>query len=209
MSGEILNTSVLVLNRFYSPINITTAKRAFTMLFNSIAEVITVEQEGYYAYNFFSWAEFSEYRRYLQDGHEQDWIHTPKLTLLVPRIIRVLQYSKVYRHRIPLTRRNIYYRDNNTCQYCGRMFKTRDLNIDHVVPRSRGGKETWENLVCACITCNIRKGNRLPHETGMRLVRRPVKPKLNPVILAHLEKKKYASWKTFLDEAYWNVELQD
>ena len=209
MSVEVLNTSVLVLNKFYSPVNITTAKRAFTMLFNRIAEVITVEQEGYFTYNFFSWAEFSEYRRAVEDGLEQDWIHTPNLSLLVPRVIRVLRYSTIYRHKIPLTRRNIYYRDNNTCQYCGRRYRTRDLNIDHVIPRSRGGKETWYNLVCACVSCNIRKGNKLPHEAGMKLVRRPARPKLNPVILAHLEKRKYASWMAFLDEAYWNVELHD
>jgi 5-methylcytosine-specific restriction endonuclease McrA len=206
---DVLSTSVLVLNRFYSPINITTARRAFIMLFNRIAEVITVEEKDYNTYNFSSWAELSEYKRLFENNQEHEWVFTPNLTLLVPRIVRVLHYGRVGGSKIQLTRRNIYYRDNNTCQYCGKRFKTRDLNIDHVVARSRGGKEEWGNLVCACVRCNIRKGNKLPHEAGMKLIRKPMRPKLNPLIMVHLAKKKYASWKNFLDEAYWNVELQD
>ena len=84
-----------------------------------------------------------------------------------------------------------------------------DLNIDHVIPKSKGGKEVWGNLVCACIECNIKKGNKLPVEAGMKLIRKPSRPNLNPLIIIHLSKKKYASWKTFLNEAYWNVELQE
>ncbi len=206
---DVLGTSVLVLNKFYSPINITTAKRAFIMLFNRAAEVILVDREHYATYNFSSWAQLSEYKRLVEDDPEHEWVFTPNLALIVPRIVRVLHYDKIGGSKIQLTRRNIYYRDNNTCQYCGKHFKTKDLNLDHIVPRSRGGKEEWGNLVCACISCNIKKGNKLPREAGMKLIRRPVRPKLNPLIMVHLSKKKYASWKNFLDEAYWNVELQD
>lgn len=207
--ADVLDTSVLVLNRFYSPINITTAKRAFIMLFNRIAEVIFVDQERYDTHNFSSWARLSEYKRMVEDEQDQEWVYTPNMALMVPRIVRVLQYDKVRGSKIQLTRRNIYYRDGNTCQYCGRRFKTKDLNLDHVIPKSRGGKEEWRNLVCACVSCNIKKSNKLPREARMKLIRRPVRPKLNPLIMVHLSKKKYASWKSFLDEAYWNVELQD
>jgi 5-methylcytosine-specific restriction endonuclease McrA len=207
--ADALSASVLVLNKHYSPINITNARRAFSMLFNSIAEVITVEDEGYFNYNFSSWAEFSEYKKMLEDGQDHEWVHTPSLILMVPRVVRLHKYDRVRTTKVRLTRRNIYYRDNNVCQYCGKRFKTRDLNVDHVIPRSRGGKDTWHNLVCACVSCNIRKGNRTPHEAGMRLIKEPVRPKLNPLILLHIGNKKYASWKSFLNEAYWNVELQD
>ncbi len=206
---DVLNASVLVLNKYYNPINITNARRAFAMLFNSIAEVITVEDEGYFNYNFSSWAEFSEYKKILEDGRDHEWVYTPSLILLVPRVVRLHNYDKVRVNKVRLTRRNIYYRDNNICQYCGKHFKTRDLNVDHVTPRSRGGKDTWGNLVCACVSCNIKKGSRLPHEAGMRLIKEPTRPKLNPLILIHIGKEKYASWKSFLNEAYWNVELQD
>ena len=207
--ADVLNTSVLVLNKFYNPVNIINAKRAFSMLFSSIAEVITVEDESYYNYNFLSWAEFSEYKKSFEDSQEHEWVYTPNLTLLVPRVVRLMAYDRIRINKVRLTRRNIYYRDHNTCQYCGKRFKTKDLNVDHVIPRSRGGRDTWENLVCACVRCNIKKGSKLPREAGMRLVKHPARPRLNPLIMVHLGKKKYASWKSFLDEAYWNVELQE
>ena len=205
--SDVLDGSVLVLNKHYNPINITNVKRAFCMLFNEVAEVITFENESYYNYDFLSWAEVSAVKKQLADSNEHEWVYTPSLTLLAPRIVRTLNYDKFTAQKIKLTRKNIYYRDSNTCQYCGRHFKTRELNIDHVVPRSRGGADTWENLVCACVECNIRKGSRMPREVGMQLIRQPGAPKLNPLIRMHVGKKKYASWKKFLDEAYWNVEL--
>ena len=206
---DALNASVLVLNKHYNPINITTAKRAFAMLFNSIAEVITVENQQYTAHNFHSWAEASAYRMRFRSGIESEWVYTPTLSLMVPRIVRLLNYDKVRIQTVKLTRRNIYYRDNNTCQYCGRRCRTKELNIDHVVPKSKGGRDNWENLVCACIDCNIKKGSQFPRQAGMHLIRKPKKPSLNPLIRLHLTKKKYASWKNFLSEAYWNVELKD
>jgi 5-methylcytosine-specific restriction endonuclease McrA len=204
-----LDSSVLVLNRYYSPINLTTGRRAFCMLFASIAEAVAVVDETYQNYDFHSWAELSSFHSQNDDMNDHDWVRTPNLILLVPRIIRVLNYDRPRTYRVRLTRKNLYFRDNNTCQYCGRNLKSKDLNIDHIIPRSRGGKDTWDNLVCACISCNIRKANRLPNEAGMTLVRRPQRPRLNPAIVSHLGKKKYASWKSFLDEAYWNVELRE
>jgi 5-methylcytosine-specific restriction endonuclease McrA len=207
--ADVLESSVLVLNRNYSPVNLTSARRAFCMLFADIAEAVACIDETYQNYDFRSWAELSEYRSVTDGDRDYEWVQTPSLTLMVPRIVRVLNYDRQRAHKVRLTRKNIYFRDKNTCQYCGGRFKTRDLNIDHVIPRSRGGRDTWANLVCACISCNIRKGNRLPAEAGMRLIREPLRPKLNPTIVAHLSKRKYASWRSFLDEAYWNVELEE
>ena len=206
---DVLNTGVLVLNKYYSPINITSVKRAFSLLFNKIAEVITVEEEIYNNYDFYSWAEVSELKNRHDDELDYDWVKTPNLNLIAPRVMRLLKYDKVREYKVKLTRRNIYYRDNNICQYCGKVFKTKDLNIDHIIPRSKGGRDTWHNLVCACTNCNIRKGNKLPHDAGMTLIREPIRPQLNPLIKIYVGKKKYASWKTFLDEAYWNVELKN
>ncbi len=107
-----------------------------------------------------------------------------------------------------LNRRNIYTRDGSRCQYCGRSFPTRELTLDHVVPRVQGGVNSWTNLVCACVRCNARKGGRTPVQAGMRLVREPIRPKRNPAITVRLGSGKYDSWKAFMDEAYWTVELQ-
>ena len=207
--ADVLDTSVLVLNRHYSPISLTTARRAFCMLFARIAEAVAVEDETFRNFDFANWAELSSYRVALADSGEHDWVRTSSVVLMVPRIIRVLHYDKSRPYRVRLTRKNLYFRDRNTCQYCGRRLKAKDLNIDHVVPRSRGGADTWENLVCACVACNIRKGSRLPDEAGMALIRQPFRPTLNPAIVAQIGSKRYASWKSFLDEAYWNVELEE
>jgi 5-methylcytosine-specific restriction endonuclease McrA len=110
---------------------------------------------------------------------------------------------------VKFNRRNIYARDSSRCQYCGRRLPTSELSLDHVVPRSQGGKSTWDNIVCCCILCNVRKGGRRPEEARMHLVARPVKPKRPPAITVRLTSEKYASWKQFLDNAYWSVELKE
>ena len=125
------------------------------------------------------------------------------------RIIRLLIYDRLPRTNVKFTRRNIFARDSNRCQYCGRKFPTSELSLDHIVPRSRGGVSSWTNIVCCCIKCNVRKGGRTPAEAHMRLIREPVKPKRSPMITLRLGHEKYASWKQFLDAAYWNVELRE
>ena len=106
-----------------------------------------------------------------------------------------------------LSRGNIYLRDQNRCQYCGRRFPSSELSLDHVVPVSRGGKSHWENVVCACLPCNVKKGNKLLTECHMQLIRQPHRPRWHP--LHRLHGRQYPDiWKNFLDEAYWNVELR-
>ena len=126
----------------------------------------------------------------------------------MPRIIRLLGYDRLPAQTVKLNRRNLFARDRNQCQYCGRHFPTNELSIDHVKPRSTGGGDSWENLVCACIKCNARKGGRTPDGARMKLIRKPVMPKRNPLIALRLGQDKYASWKAFLDNAYWSVELK-
>ncbi|MBL1209349.1 HNH endonuclease [Geminocystis sp. GBBB08] len=135
---------VLVLNASYEPLNITNWKRAVVLLMKGKAE---------------------------QLEHEDIFLYP---TFPLPSVIRLRHYVKVPYKDIPLTRKNIFERDKNTCQYCS--YKGDQLTIDHVTPRSRGGADTWENLVAACVRCNIKKGNRTPKEAQMTLHKQPRKP---------------------------------
>ena len=105
-------------------------------------------------------------------------------------------------------RRNLFARDSNRCQYCGRKFPPAELSLDHVMPRSRGGATNWENVVCSCVKCNVKKGGRTPEEARMHLIKPPAKPKRSPLLTVKLGNPKYRSWKSFLDDAYWTVDLK-
>ena len=202
-----LDSQVLLLNRVYAAIRVIDARRAFSLLAKEVAEVIAVEDGTYRNYDFKTWADIAELQQEFEpDRHE--WVRTTRFTIAVPKIIRVLDYDRRPRRMVKLNRRNIYARDHNLCQYCGRSFPTRELTLDHVLPRVQGGENSWDNLVCACVKCNARKGGRTPRQAGMRLIRPPVRPKRNPAITLRLGAARYESWKAFLDEAYWTVELQ-
>lgn len=203
-----LESHVLVLNKHYAAVRVVSAKRAFVMLFKGLAEIVSVEAEQYVSYDFSSWCELSEYRaRYEREHH--DWIRCVKFDIAVPRIVRLLFFERLPRQPVKFNRRNIFARDRNRCQYCGKKFPTSELSLDHIFPRSRGGRADWTNIVCCCVKCNVRKGGRTPEEANMKLIAEPVKPKRSPVLTLRLSSEKYASWKQFLDTAYWNVELRD
>ncbi|RKY23989.1 MAG: HNH endonuclease [Planctomycetota bacterium] len=202
-----LDCNVLVLNKHYMAIRIVGARRAFSLLFRELAEVVSFEQGEYSNYDFQSWCEVSELRRNFEPaGH--DWVSTVSFHIAVPRIIRLLFYDRLPRSEVKFNRRNIFARDKNRCQYCGKRYRTSELSLDHIIPRSMGGKSVWENIVCACTKCNVKKGGRTPHQAGMTLIKKPVKPKRNPVVHIHLGNQRYQSWKQFLDNAYWSVELK-
>lgn len=204
---ESLSSSVLVLNRAYAAVHVINVRRAFALLFRELAEVIHIEDGQYANYNFDSWREISELKSQFKEAHE-DWIRSVNFEIQVPRIIRLLFYDRLPKQVIRFNRRNIFARDGNRCQYCGKRFPTSELSLDHVMPRSRGGETTWQNIVCCCVKCNVRKGGRTPQEAGMHLVRPPVKPKRSPMLTIKLGNPKYESWKTFLDNAYWSVDLK-
>jgi len=202
-----LDCNVLVLNKHYMAIRIVGARRAFSLLFRDLAEVVSVEQGKYANYDFESWCEVSQFKRHFEpDGH--DWVSTVNFYIAVPRIIRLLFYDRLPPSDVKFNRRNIFARDKNRCQYCGRRFPTTELSLDHIIPRSMGGKSIWENIVCACAECNVKKGGRTPKHAGLTLVRKPIKPKHNPLIHIHLGHQRYHTWKEFLDHAYWSVELK-
>jgi 5-methylcytosine-specific restriction endonuclease McrA len=203
-----LDASVLVLNKLFMAVHIISVRRAFCLLCKDLAEVVNLEDGQFATYNFESWREVSEYRAKHFRQEEDDWVRTASSQIQVPRVIRLFAYEKMPKHTVKFNRRNIFARDNNQCQYCGRKFSTTELSLDHVTPRSQGGQSTWENIVCACVSCNVRKGGRTPKQAHLSLIRKPEKPKRSPLLNLKLTHKKYQSWKTFLDNAYWSVELK-
>ena len=157
--GAALACSVLVLNRLYMAVHVVNVRRAFGLLCRELAEVIHLEEGAFAAYSFESWREMSELRADLKQPHD-DWIRAVNFEIQVPRVIRLLRFDRLPKQKLHLNRRNVLARDGHLCQYCGRHFPAHLLSIDHVVPRSRGGETTWENVVCACLTCNVKKGGR-------------------------------------------------
>ena len=201
-----MDYQVLVLNKHYMALRIISARRAFGLLFSDHAEVVACDDGTYANYNFQSWKEVSAYRRQFE-AHKHDWITTVNFYLAVPRVIRLLTYNRVPQTSVKFNRRNLFARDHNHCQYCGKRFASAELSLDHVVPRRLGGETSWENIVCACLKCNVKKGGRTPAQAHMKLIKKPIRPKNNPVVHIHLSHERYQSWKQFLSHAYWSVEL--
>jgi 5-methylcytosine-specific restriction endonuclease McrA len=202
-----LSASVLVLNRSYLAIHIINVRRAFALMIRELAEVIHVEEGQWANYDFETWREVSELKSQFKESHE-DWVRSINFEIQVPRVIRLLSYDRVPQRTVRLNRRNIFARDENRCQYCGHKFPTSELSLDHILPQSRGGKTTWENICCACIDCNVKKGGRTPEEAHMRLKKKPIQPKQSPLLAVKLDNPKYQSWRAFLANAYWSVDLK-
>lgn len=202
-----LSASVLLLNRLYMAVRVVSARRAMTLLYRELAEVVAVDDGQYLSYDFDDWVEVSAAKqRFEPERH--DWIRTVRFQIAVPKIIRLLGYEHLPRTAVKLNRRNLFARDQNRCQYCGKRYPTSELSLDHVVPRSQGGTNSWENIVCACVRCNVKKGGRTPEQAHMKLIAPPARPRRSPVLTIKLSDSKYASWKQFLNFAYWNVELK-
>jgi 5-methylcytosine-specific restriction endonuclease McrA len=200
MPKSVLDTNVLVLNRFYMAIRVVSVRRALTLLYRDCAEVITNEDGTYVTYDFESWCELSQ----LTSSDKQlgeEYLQAVGFELQVPRIVRLTRFEKMQMQTVRFNRKNLFIRDDFTCQYCGTVEPTHKLSLDHVVPRSLGGPTTWENIVCCCLRCNSRKGGRTPKQASMRLTRVPIKPKLNPLMIQSAEDPRYESWKTFLPAA--------
>jgi hypothetical protein len=195
----VLDSGVLVLNRLFQAIQITSVRRAFALLYKGDARAV---QPDYSTYDWQNWVD-------IPVQATDEFISTPGMRIKVPRVVMMLHFDRIPPHEVRFTRKNIYLRDRNRCQYCGRHFSTRDLNLDHVVPLSRGGRSSWDNIVCCCLDCNSQKGNLLPTEAGLRLLKTPKKPSWYPLIRISFHGPPYETWRNFLDVAYWNTELQE
>jgi 5-methylcytosine-specific restriction endonuclease McrA len=199
----LLDSSVLVLNRHYQPIHVTSAKRAFVLLYVGAARVIDAQ---YRTFDFESWAALGA------ACDDKNVVRTIGRAIRVPRVILLQLYDRLPTTKVRFSRLNIYARDDNTCQYCDQKLPRTSLNLDHVLPRSQGGRTTWENVVCCCVPCNLRKGARTPAQAGMTLRRPPERPRWNPTFRAPGGKVRHREWLPFLgfvDASYWNTELTD
>ena len=141
-----LHTPVLVLNATYEPVHVCAARRAIVLVLKGVAHA---------------------------EEPSPHYLRAPSAAFRVPSVIRLLEYRRIPYQQRALSRKNILMRDRNTCQFCGRVMPASELTLDHIVPRSRGGESSWENLVTCCHPCNNRKGDRLPEEAGMSLLRQP------------------------------------
>lgn len=201
--ARVLNSSVLVLNRHYMALRVITARRAFILLYREAAEVIDIEEGRFCNYGFDAWCELSQLRSEDRQHHD-DWIRAVHFDIQVPRIVRLVRFDKQYTATVRLNRRTLFARDGHRCQYCGQSLPPSQLSLDHVVPRSKGGPTTWENVVASCIKCNTKKGGRTPQEARMDLQTEPGRPSQNPILTVKLENPKYESWKTFLPKSRGN-----
>ncbi len=195
-----LNSSVLVLNRSYLPIHVTSVRRAFSLIYQGIARAV---DEQYQTFDFDSWSQLAVAR-------DSESIGTARGPMRVPRVIVLLTFDRVPKRHVRFSRINIFARDSFTCQYCGTRPHRVELNLDHVVPRALGGRSTWENVVCSCVDCNRRKGGRTPGQAGLRLKRLPARPRWTPLMNLMLSSVRYREWRPFLnvvDASYWNTEL--
>ena len=198
----VLQTSVLVLNRFWQPVHTCSVRRAMKLLCVGHAQVVQTEgAERFYAHDFDSWLEHSS------DYQGEDVIHSIRLAVRAPRIIVLAIYDKVPRTEVKFTRRNVFSRDGHICQYCSKALPEKLLNLDHVIPRDKGGKTTWENIVTSCIRCNTRKANKLPHEAQMFPLHPPRTPRWRPMFGDMNPADFDESWSHFVDPSPDGVKM--
>lgn len=196
-------SDVLVLNRSFLAIEVTDWRRALTLLFLDHAVVV---DDVYRTYDFEDWKDLSQ----MIETHPAGFVHTPNFKLAVPEVIALKVFDRLPIQEVAFSRRNIYQQFRYRCCYCGRRLPTSELNLDHVVPRSRGGKTDWTNVVTSCIPCNRRKGSLLPAEAGMKLLIEPGKPNSRPRRYLRISSpvRVRASWQRFIDRVYWDSELE-
>ncbi|XAL98319.1 HNH endonuclease [Phycisphaeraceae bacterium D3-23] len=199
-----LSTDVLVLNKNWAALRVVTAAEALADLFVGRVEAVDTD---YQAYDFDSWHALSEFADDFERGGHT-YVKTVSSAVRVPPVVRLLKFDRMHRPAVRLSRKNVYLRDNYTCQYTGQKLPASELNLDHVVPTSQGGKTTWDNLVCCSVAVNSRKGGRTPKQAGLKLIRRPRRPDPAQMLLRP-GRARHEAWKHFVDAAYWNTELHD
>jgi len=186
---------VLVLNRNWQAVNIVGVKRAFSLLWQDHARVINTRSGDFSPMDAGEWIHFSGE---LEGSASDACIHTIRLKILVPRVLLLRDYDRLPVSEIKFSRENVFIRDHYTCQYTGKRCKAEDLTLDHVIPRERGGRTSWENIVTCRRDINSRKANRLPHEAGLTLIRKPAPPKWRPFSAVVASSQVERDWEHFL-----------
>lgn len=198
VDAHVLEQHALVLNRSWIAIATTTVRDALVMLYTGTAQA--VRPETYEVHEFATWAE-------LAVPPDDPCVRTVSLRIRVPEVVVLTRFDRARRNAVPFTRRNLFRRDRNTCQYCGARPGTRNLSIDHVLPRARGGESSWTNCVLACLRCNRRKADRSPREAHMPLQRQPTAPPWTPTLEVPIAQVRQ-SWERFVSRSYWDVPLE-
>lgn len=195
---------MLVLNRLWQPVNTVSARRAVSMVFLGHAQVVGTDVDNqFHTHDIQSWMSYSK------GSPGRGMIRSVSRCLRVPEIIVLSLFDRLPKKQVKFTRENIYRRDGYTCQYCTQSFDPQQLNLDHVIPRDKGGRSTWENVVCSCIPCNTRKANKLPEQANMYPKRPPKAPSWRPLFSNTQRPLACDSWGHFLDLKQSDVVLSD
>jgi 5-methylcytosine-specific restriction endonuclease McrA len=199
-----LDAQVLVLNRLWQPVNTCTARRAVTLVFLGHAHIVHRDDEdNYTTHDAESWIGLT---LRLPDW-PQPRLRSVRCEFAVPEIIVLSLYDRLPKKEVKFTRHNVFVRDRFICQYCGHGHDPRELNLDHVIPRDKGGRTTWENVVTSCIRCNSRKANKMPHEARMFPLQMPRAPRWRPFHSTLRDNAPHASWRDFFDHGERAVEI--
>ena len=191
--NDILNkTTVLVLNRNWQAINVRTPQEVFCMMATNVATALEIEGDDHIRP--VTWDEWIT----LPIREQDNAVHTVRGPIRVPTVVVAVNFAKVPKKRPKLCTRTIRERDGNRCQYTGKVLKPGEGSLDHVLPRSRGGKDTWENIVWSSKDVNARKGNRLPQEAGLKLLSVPRAPKELPASALIRNAHDIADWELFV-----------
>ena len=184
-----LTLPVLLLNRFFAPVSVITVRRAMVLLYGGVGQAVDTAGDTY---------DFSVWRQLPVRGVD-DSLPIVGGALRVPRVLHLQRYERTPHTAVRLTRENLLLRDEFQCQYCSRRPGQRELNVDHVQPRSRGGEDSWTNLVISCRSCNLKKGRRTPAEAGMKLLKSPKRPHWSTATqILMLTREPCAEWQPFL-----------
>jgi 5-methylcytosine-specific restriction endonuclease McrA len=197
----LLDRPALVLNRGWTPIQVTSVREAISLVAKGSALII--EPETYETHDLGTWNDVSRAKA----RFESETIRSTRLAIVPPEVILLKTYPGLGERSVVFSRKNIFKRDRYTCQYCGAQPGPEELTIEHVLPRSKGGVSSWENCVLACVDCNKRKADRTPEQAGLKLRTVPRKPSWRT--LSHVPpRERRESWEQFLSRAYWEVELE-
>ena len=191
-----LKYRILVLNRLWQPVNIVGVQRAFGLLLRDHAQVIYTGDSSFRMMDAAAWLKLSEGET---PGDDEAYVTTVKLRIRVPKVLLLNSYDRLPVQEVRFSRETLFERDNYRCQYCGNSFEASQLNMDHVIPRDRGGRTSWENIVTSCIKCNSRKANRLPHQANMQLIRKPERPRWRPFVSSLIGQDYDREWEHFIN----------
>lgn len=187
---------VLVLNRNWQAVNIVGVRRAFSLLWRDHARVLNTFEADYSPMGAAEWVEYS--MRPGEPPQGAEYVRSIRVHVILPKILLLNDYDRLPQLETKFNRESIFERDNYTCQYTGRVCRANELTLDHVIPRDRGGRTSWENVVTCSREVNSKKGNRLPHEAGLRLIRKPECPRWRPFVSIAAGSSIDHSWSNFL-----------